>query len=86
MNRQFHDDTHPMIVAFLSPYPSHLYRSDDEDGSECRSLGELQASLSRSPPTSVSTPGKLRPAGYNQSGKFLPAKWIPNKTDKRAGK
>ena len=44
------------------------------------------AALSKRPPTNVYTGGRTRPGGYNRNGKYLPAKYIPGKNDKRAGK
>jgi len=37
-------------------------------------------------PTSAYTAGHRIKAGYTRSGKWRPSKWIPGKTDKRAGK
>ena len=77
----------PVILTFLQPYPADLYpESVEEDHPDFQSLKELQAALFRQPPTSCSTPGKMRPGGFNRNGKWLPAKYIPSKTDKRAGK
>lgn len=80
----------PLITYFLSAYPANIYPDTDltvspNDGSEADSR-TLYAALSRTPPTSTNTPGKTRPGGYNKNGKYLPAKYIPSKTDKRAGK
>jgi len=76
----------PIITAFLQPYPADLYAADDEEEATHCSLAEMQASLFRRPPTSCTTPGRMRPAGFNRNGRLVPAKWIPAKTDKRAGK
>jgi hypothetical protein len=76
----------PLITAFLQPYPAHLYPDAiSEEVNQATSLDELQAALHRSPPTSCSTPGKTRAGGFNKNGKYLPAKFIPGKIDKRAG-
>jgi hypothetical protein len=41
--------------------------------------------LSKTPPTSCSTPGKMLPGGFTPDGKHKPTRWTPAKTDKRAG-
>lgn len=88
----------PMVVLFLKPSPySAEFIEDDallskatwDDRSSLMVLEEglpLWAALSKRPPTTCNTPGKTRPAGYNKAGKYLPSKYIPAKTDKRAGK
>jgi hypothetical protein len=77
----------PLITFFLSAYPADLYSDEDLfDPGAADSPTPLEAALSRTPPTSCSTPGKMRPGGYNKNGKYLPSKYIPGKTDKRAGK
>jgi len=77
----------PYLTAFLQPYPIHLYPTvESEENLSYKSLEELQAALSRMPPTLCITPGKLRPGGFNRNGKLLPTKAIPSKSDKRAGK
>lgn len=37
-------------------------------------------------PTSAYTPGRTRPGYRNKNGKWLPSKWIPGRTDRRAGR
>lgn len=37
-------------------------------------------------PTTCGTPGHTLPSGYTPSGKYKPSKYVPYKTDKRAGK
>jgi len=37
-------------------------------------------------PTSCHTSGHRINAGYTRSGKYKPSKWVPGKTDRRAGK
>jgi hypothetical protein len=44
------------------------------------------ASRSRRRPTSCFTAGRTIKAGYTRSGKYKPAKYMPSKSDKRAGK
>ena len=87
-----------MITFFLKPSP-HLpaFIEDEQIFNEAHwnavtkiietNTGEpLWAALSKRPPTSCYTPGKTRPGGYNKNRKYLPAKFIPGKMDKRAGK
>lgn len=88
----------PMICLFLKPSPfidSFVADEDisvDADWSESLSIKithsglPLWAALYKTPPTTCHTPGKTRPAGYTKAGKWLPSKYIPGKTDKRAGK
>jgi hypothetical protein len=37
-------------------------------------------------PTSCQTPGHTIKSGYTRSGKWKPSKYVPSKTDKRAGR
>jgi hypothetical protein len=88
----------PMVAFFLRPSPFAAAFIEDEAASSTATWDEqaclmvleggepLWAALSKRPPTTCGTPGKTRPAGYNKAGKYVPAKWIPAKTDKRAGK
>jgi hypothetical protein len=46
----------------------------------------FMAGRSSKPPTSCSTPGHTVKSGYTPSGKWKPSKYVPSKTDKRAGK
>jgi hypothetical protein len=50
--------------------------------------GEIvwEAARSKTPPTSCFTAGHTINAGYTPSGKFKPPKFVPGKTDRRAGK
>lgn len=41
---------------------------------------------SKRPPTSCYTSGHRIKAGYTRSGKWKPSRWIPGKTDRRAGR
>lgn len=87
-----------MVAFFLRPSPYATAFIEDEamssaaiwdDNSNIMVLPEgepLWAALSRKPPTTCYTPGKTRPGGYNKAGKYLPSKYIPGKSDKRAGK
>ena len=93
-----HQTKKSMLTFFLKPCP-HLpaFIEDEQIFDEAHwnaatkiietNTGEpLWAGLSKRPPTPVTTYGRTRPAGYSRTGKYLPAKWIPTKTDKRAGK
>ena len=93
-----HQTKKSMITFFLKPSP-HLpaFIEDEQIFNEAHwnaatkiietNTGEpLWAALSKRPPTVVPTAGKTRPGGYSRTGKYLPAKWIPAKSDKRAGK
>jgi hypothetical protein len=87
LNCNLPEGPRPVILAFFQPYPAQLYPEQvEEPGVTFESLEELQAALFRQPPTQCSTPGKMRPGGFNRNGKYLPAKYIPSKMDKRAGK
>ena len=44
------------------------------------------ATLRKKYPTLTTTNGRIRPAGYNNKGKWVPAKVIRTKQDRRAGK
>ena len=88
----------PPILFFLQPSPHwELFIEEDAFEAKCTYDEDLQmnftenglplwAALSKTPPTSIHTLGKTRPGGYSRSGKLLPSKFIPGKTDKRAGK
>ncbi len=88
----------PLITFFMKASPHHDRFLEDEavfasaiwspvTGVLETDKGEpLWAALYKSPPTSCTTPGKTRPGGYNKSGKYILPKFIPAKTDKRAGK
>ena len=85
----------PLISYFLATYP---YGPDDHDfpaGTEFCEIRQLSvlpdgapvyASRSKSPPTSTMTPGHTLPAGYTRAGNWKPAKYMPAKMDKRAGR
>lgn len=88
----------PMMAFFLRPTPFANDFIDDEKQNSSATWNEelgmmvleggepLWAALSKRPPTTCTTPGKTRPAGYNKAGKYLPSKYISSKLDKRAGK
>lgn len=48
--------------------------------------GGLACARASKPYTSAITPGHTVKSGYTPSGKFRSAKFVPTKTDKRAGK
>jgi hypothetical protein len=84
----------PLMAMFLQPFPSSIYPTDEEMVYNSRlqinetSNGVPFFMLPRSskPPTSCQTPGHTIKSGYTPSGKYKPAKYVPGKTDKRAGK
>ncbi len=85
----------PLITFFLQPYPfgeldeqqpTATYSPDRKlnvtpDGTPLYCAGRA-----KKPYTSAVTPGHTIKAGYTPSGKYKPAKFVPTKTDKRAGK
>lgn len=85
----------PLIVNFLQPYPFTQVHDIDPDGAhydQARQLNvdpdgrPLYCNRSKLPPTLVTTPGRTLPSGYTPSGKWKPAKYMPSKMDRRAGK
>ena len=88
----------PMMAFFLRPTPfANDFIDDEKEHSSATWSDELGmmvleggvplwAALSKRPPTTCHTPGKTRPGGWSKTGKYLPTKYIPAKTDKRAGK
>ena len=84
----------PLMAFFLQPFPSSLYKKDEDivfnpvlkinETSSGVPLFTMARTLK--PPTSCHTPGKTLKSGYTRSGKWKPAKYVPGKTDKRAGK
>lgn len=85
----------PLIVQFLQPYPYARECDTDLDGVHYdheRQLNvdadghPLYCNRTRLPPTLVTTPGRVLPSGYTRSGKWKPAKSVPAKMDRRAGK
>lgn len=89
-------DTHqPLIVKFLQPYPYAQACDVESDGAhydQARQLNvdadgrPLYCNRTRLPPTLVTTPGRVLPSGYTRTGKWKPAKSMPAKMDRRAGK
>ncbi len=85
----------PLIVNFLQPYPYDQACDEATDGAhydQARQLNvdadgqPLYCNRLRLPPTLVTTPGRVLPSGYTRSGKWKPAKSMPTKMDRRAGK
>ena len=88
----------PALLQFLTPCVFIEDFIDDENMrrdaiySSDRSLNlmpdgrPLYCALSKTPPTSVQTPGKFVPSGYTRSGKYKAGRVVNQKTDKRAGK
>ena len=84
----------PLMAFFLQPFPSSIYKKDDDmvfnpvlkinETNQCVPLFTM--ARSSSPPTSCSTPGHTIKGGFTPSGKYKTAKYVPGKTDKRAGK
>jgi hypothetical protein len=84
----------PLMTFFLQPFPSSVYTEDKESVfNPVLNINESQqgvplfmAGRSAKPPTSCHTPGHTIKSGYTPSGKWKPSKYVPGKTDKRAGK
>jgi hypothetical protein len=86
----------PFLFRFKMPVPllndSHeIYQESFYSASlqlNTTHEGEIvwRAARYKIPPTSCSTAGHTIPAGYTSTGKYKPAKYVPSKTDKRAGK
>lgn len=90
-------DRLPMMLSHLTTcHLSKSYMSDEElfenaTFSVDRKINidsngiPLHCSLSRTPPTTCITPGKMLPGGYTKDGKYKSARYSPTKSDKRAG-
>ena len=88
----------PLMLKHLSPMPNVsdfkemeiFFENSHFDGNVLMNINAmgmpLYAALSKTPPTTCTTPGKTLPAGYTKTGKYKPSRWTPSKTDKRAGK
>ena len=88
----------PKVLMFMQPctlIENFAATIDLERGSfydEARELTLTSAGIplycarSATPPTTCFTPGHTVKAGYTPSGKWKPSKYVPGKTDKRAGK
>lgn len=88
----------PKVLAFVSPCP-FVAEFEVSDQLEQNAAYDVDRQLSvlpngsplycvryPTPPTSTFTPGHTIPAGYTSTGKYKPTKYVPGKTDKRAGK
>lgn len=78
----------PHIDQFALEYAELDQASYDKDRklSICADGTPLYASRTPKMPTNCGTPGHTLPSGYTPSGKYKPAKYVPYKSDKRAGK
>ena len=84
----------PLMAFFLQPFPSSIYKKDDDMvfnpvlkiNETNQGVPLFTMARSSSPPTSCSTPGHTIKGGFTPSGKYKTAKYVPSKTDKRAGK
>lgn len=82
----------PLMSFFLQPYPKDVY--GEEEKSIYNSKLQINENIKGVPlfartsamPTSCYTPGHTIKSGYTPSGKWRPSKFVPGKTDKRAGK
>ena len=84
----------PLMAFFLQPFPSSIYQKDDEMvfnpvlkiNETSQGVPLFTMARSAKPPTSCNTPGHTIKAGYTPSGKYKLSKFVPSKTDKRAGR
>jgi len=84
----------PLMAFFLQPFPSAVYEKDDKMiFNHVLKINETDQGVplftmarSATPPTSCNTPGHTVKSGYTSTGKYKPSKYMPSKTDKRAGK
>ena len=84
----------PLMSFFLQPFPSSIYKKNDDMvfnpvlkiNETTQGVPLFTLARSATPPTSCSTPGHTIKSGYTPSGKYKPSKYVPGKTDKRAGK
>lgn len=94
-----HLNKRPLITFFLQHYPTNFSSSteNDEDLDSVYCLKQklninkdglplICGARTKTPPTICTTPGHTLPSGYTQSGKWKTTKYVPAKTDKRAGK
>lgn len=87
----------PMMLSHLTTcHLSQNYMSDDEIFDNATFSVDQKINIHESgipicyirtclPPTSAFTPGHTIPSGYTPSGKFKNSRFVPSKTDKRAG-
>jgi len=84
----------PLMAFFLQPFPSSIYQKDDDMvfnpvlkiNETPKGVPLFTMARMSLPPTSCNTPGHMVKAGYTSSGKWRPARAVPRKSDKRAGK
>jgi hypothetical protein len=82
----------PFLMRFRQEVPALSHEDEPAIFSEEEQLSLLEdgslawRARTKRPPTGCHTAGHMLAAGYTRSGKWKPSKWIPSKTDKRAGK
>lgn len=84
----------PLMAFFLQSFPSSIYQKDDDMvfnpvlkiNETNQGVPLFTMARSSTPPTTCLTPGHMIKAGYTKSGKYHGSKYMPGKTDKRAGK
>jgi hypothetical protein len=93
----FKKDKLPMMLRHLTNFDLSLNYISDEDFFESSIFSQdkkinihssgspLYCAVFKSPPTSVTTPAKIVPAGWTSGGKYKAQHYTPAKTDKRAG-
>jgi hypothetical protein len=92
--RTVSNEKKPLMAFFLQPFPSSIYQKDDDMvfnpvlkiNETNQGVPLFTMARSAKPSTSCSTPGHTIKAGYTKSNKWKPAKYVPGKMDKRAGK
>lgn len=92
-SKQFAPDQEglPLIALHLQPLMTNPFARDQFMYDEVRRInispeGEIACARASRPYTSAFTPGHTIPSGYTPSGKWRPSKYVPGKTDKRAGR
>jgi hypothetical protein len=84
----------PLMAFFLQPFPSSIYQNNEDTvynpvlqiNESIQGIPYYTMARSATPPTSCTTPGHTVKSGYTSTGKYKPSKYMPSKTDKRAGK
>jgi hypothetical protein len=94
---QFGNDKMPLMAFYLQPYPQmYGLSTEEEETAVYDTFSQMNVTpygiplfmggRTAKPPTSCSTPGHTIKSGYTPSGKWRTSKYVPSKTDKRAGK
>jgi hypothetical protein len=82
----------PFLFQFRTPLPeierdpcegSHF---DDRRQCQIGADGSIVWHMASRYPTSCYTSGRVRKGYYNRKGRYLPSKYIPGRTDRRAGR